>query len=247
MPKDIRSISAFGTEISFEVDRSSRRRNITIEIADGGKVIAKTPKRVEDGEIEKVVRDNARWILTKLADAKKNRSAKAKRKFEDGETLLFKGDEYKLKLVDATGAFPVGEVLLEDGTLAVSVFLELAASDPLSAVRDPLVQWYKQQAAIHFRSRASHFAGLFGVEVRQVIIRDQKRRWGSCNAQGELRFCYRLIMADPNVIDYVIAHEVCHLLEMNHSAAYWDTLANVMPDYKARRHELRRIGGMLVL
>ncbi len=242
------SIQAFGTVINFAVDRSSRRRNITIEIQPEGLAVVKAPLRVADREIEKVVRDNARWVLTKLAEeSQSTKPGTTKRQFVHGEVLLYLGNEYKLMVIAATTQFPVGEVKLENHAIAVSAFLELAETDPTSSVREPLQQWYVQQAGSHFQQRATHFAGLFGVDVKQVLVRDQKRRWGSCNANGVLRFCYRLIMAPPAVVDYVVAHEVCHLLEMNHSPAYWDTLGSVMPDYKARRHELKRIGGSLVL
>lgn len=247
MPDDTRSIQVFGTSIDFAVDRSSRRRNITIEIADGGKVVVKAPLRAADTEIERVVGKNARWILTKLAQAGNSSPAKAKHRFVDGEMLTFRGDEYTLKLIEATAEFPVGEVKLEGDTIFVSAFLELAGVDPVTAVRDPLVQWFWHQAEVYLPRRARHYADLLGVEVSQVLVRDQKRRWGSCNAQGVLRFNYRIIIAKPSIIDYVVAHEVCHLLELNHSAAYWKTLGKIMADYRARRHELGKIGGTLVL
>ena len=247
MTRGLRSIQVFGTAISFAVDRSSRRRNITIEIAPGGQVVVKAPLRTSASEIERVVRDNARWILTKLAEVAKDTPAKAKRSLVAGELLLFRGTEYKLRLVAATSQFPVGEVSLAGGNIYLSAFLDLAGSDPGTSVRGPLVQWYKRQAQAYLPARVAHYAAMLGVEVKQVLIRDQQRRWGSCNSQGVLRFNYRIIMAPPRVTDYVVAHEVCHLHELNHTAAYWANLERVMPDYRARRHELKQMGGTLVL
>ena len=242
-----RSIQVFSSTVHFAVDRSPRRRNITIEIAPGGQVVVKAPLRTSASEVDRVVWDNARWILTKLADAATNKPAQAQRRFVDGEELTFRGDDYKLKLSEASSEFPVGEVRLEGDNIAVATFLELGSAERVEAIRSSLLQWYRHQAQAYLPARVAHYADLLGVEVRQVLIRDQQRRWGSCNSQGVLRFNYRIIIAPPRVTDYVVAHEVCHLLEMNHSAAYWANLERVMPDYRARRHELKRIGGTLVL
>lgn len=95
--------------------------------------------------------------------------------------------------------------------------------------------------------RAAYYAGILHVTYGQITIRDQKSRWGSCSSQGNLNFTWKLILAPPEVLDYVVVHELCHRLEMNHSAAFWNQVEKVMPDYKVRRQWLKENGWLLEL
>ena len=91
-------------------------------------------------------------------------------------------------------------------------------------------------------ARVAHFAPIVGVSYGRVTIRCQKTRWGSCSSRGELTFNWRLIMAPPEMIDYVVVHELCHLNHMDHSPAYWKSVGNILPDYKVRREWLKENG-----
>ena len=87
--------------------------------------------------------------------------------------------------------------------------------------------------------RASYFARLMGVSYRNITIREQKTRWGSCSSEKNLNFNWKLILAPPEVLDYVVVHELAHRKEMNHSKAFWNIVERYLPDYKERRRELR--------
>ncbi|MFM2330544.1 MAG: hypothetical protein RLZZ26_51 [Candidatus Parcubacteria bacterium] len=90
------------------------------------------------------------------------------------------------------------------------------------------------------RERLQHFNQVYGYQIGKVAIRKQRTRWGSCSKQGNLNFNYRIIHLPESERDYVIAHELCHIGEFNHSKAFWDLLARAIPDWKARRAALRR-------
>ena len=109
-------------------------------------------------------------------------------------------------------------------------------------------------AKIYFPKRCGELVRLTGGHYEKIMIRDQKTRWGSCSQTGTLSFNYRLMMAPPEVIDYVIVHELCHLTHMNHSKAFWNMVADILPDYTERKkwlkvhgHELNEVHYLLSL
>ena len=111
----------------------------------------------------------------------------------------------------------------------------------------PLVEaWYRQQARAHVASRIAHFAPRVGRAPVRISIRAQRTRWGSCSGRGTISINWRLMLASPEVLDYVIVHELCHLLQANHSARFWREVARVMPEYVGYQQQLREFGRQLV-
>lgn len=106
---------------------------------------------------------------------------------------------------------------------------------------------YRHAAKEYITKRADYFADQLGVTYNTITIRDQKTRWGSCSSKGNLSFNWRLILAPPKVLDYVVVHELCHRREMNHSPRFWALVESVMPDYKQHRKWLKDNGDKLVL
>jgi len=104
-----------------------------------------------------------------------------------------------------------------------------------------LEQQYRARAKKHLPARVAHFAAIMGVSPTQVKINGAKTRWGSCSAQGNLNFSWRVMLADDDVIDYVVVHELAHLRQMNHSKAFWAVVAQVLPDYQLRQAKLRSL------
>lgn len=120
-------------------------------------------------------------------------------------------------------------------------------SDLSQTQRLALEQRYIKAAREYFPKRAAYFQPLTGGEYHRITIRDQKTRWGSCSARGTLSFNWRLMLAPPAVLDYVVVHELCHLTHMNHSPAFWQAVADVCPDYRIHRKWLKDHGHELVL
>ena len=120
-------------------------------------------------------------------------------------------------------------------------------SDLTPAQRAALTQRYIAAAKEYFPKRAAYFQQFTGGAYNRITIRDQKTRWGSCSAKGTLSFNWRLMLAPPAILDYVVVHELCHLTHMNHSAAFWQAVAEVYPDYHTARKWLKDHGHELVL
>ena len=100
----------------------------------------------------------------------------------------------------------------------------------------------KGQALKILKERLKYFNGHYGFAYKGIMIRDQKSRWGSCSAKGNINFNYKLILLPPELRDYVVVHELCHLKELNHSRKFWGLVAEAAPDYKAKRRKLKGIG-----
>ena len=114
---------------------------------------------------------------------------------------------------------------------------------PLSEAEQRL---YRDKAREIFEQKVSYYAQMMGVSYGRIAIRDQKTRWGSCSGKGNLNFNCLLMMAPDEVVDYVVVHELCHLIEMNHSKAFWAQVEQVMPDYKKHRKWLKDHGNEIM-
>lgn len=131
---------------------------------------------------------------------------------------------------------------LRGAFLEVSLSAGVSEGERRSVVIESLEAWYETQARAALLDRVRFFAPLLGVEPKTVRVRNQKTRWGSCGKDGTLYFSWRLIMALPTVVDYLVVHELCHLQRPGHGRAFWSLVASVLPDYQERRVELRRDG-----
>ena len=238
-----RSISHRGSIIRYTVLRSARRKKtltITIDPVDGVRVLV--PLRTPNSEIESMVRKRADWILRKLAE---ERTEAQPRRFVTGETLYYLGRELPLLVQLTTDRAP--SVSLEADTFRIACPVSLPDEDRAAAIRHALLDWYGERAAELLQASVERWQPRVGTSPTRISIGDQKTRWGSCSSKGSLRFNLRLAMVPQALIDYVTVHELCHLLEANHSAAFWQQVSLAMPDYEARRSSLRDLEPLLGL
>lgn len=220
--------------------RSRRRRKtieITVDPVQGVRVAA--PARAALAEIEEIVARRAEWIRGRLQEHAAIFPADG-RLFESGELFDYLGREVSLRVT--RDRRPQGtRVRLAQGRLEVTL-APTGNGAAREAVEAALERWYRARAARAIRSRVAHYAAATGDRPKDVVIRSQERRWGSCSSDGTLRFNWRIIMAPLPVVDYVVVHELCHLHHPHHQRAFWDAVAAVMPDYQAARAQLRREG-----
>lgn len=148
----------------------------------------------------------------------------------------------------------ISRLLIEKRIWIITKYLEVQdrqrrrpVSDLTDAQRTALEQRYIAAAKEYFPKRAAYFQQFTGGSYSRITVRDQKTRWGSCSARGTLSFNWRLMLAPPAILDYVVVHELCHLTHMNHSAAFWQKVESVYPDYRTARQWLKDHGPELVL
>lgn len=238
-----RSIEHDGATIRYTVVRSARRRKtLTITIDPGNGVRVLVPARTPNAEIEAIVRKRAGWILRKFAEERPEPQHKP---LETGDTLHYLGSEVRLLVQFTSDEAPT--VSLDSGVLTVACPVRLPDKDRAAAIRWALLGWYRERAAELLWGSVERWQPRVGVSAAHISIGDQKTRWGSCSSKGSLRFNLRLAMVHQALIDYVAVHELCHLLEANHSESFWQHVRQFMPDFEDRRRRLRQIEGTLAL
>jgi predicted metal-dependent hydrolase len=207
-------------------------RNVVMRI-DGDGLLVSAPRSASVAAIEAVLAEKARWILKRLAEnAARPRFDPA---WVDGEALPWLGGTLTLRVESATRLWPVERV---GGMLVVA---HPQAREPATAQR-LVTDWYDEQALSLFQQRAAALAPLLGVAPPRIRLSSSRSEWGSCSANARVLLNRRLIHLPPHLIDYVIAHELAHLRELNHSPRFWDLMARACPEHRALRRELRRYG-----
>lgn len=238
------TINFGGEVVSFAIERTTRRKTVAISVGyDGIRVLA--PADLDDSRIVGIVRQKGPWVLRKQAGYRELGGAPLVREFVSGETYLYLGRQYRLRVLPDPETV-VSRITARGSALMGPVPAELDATLRKVAIRSALRHWYRDRAKAHLPTRAAAMANLLGIPTPSVRIVDQSKRWGSCDAKGHIRLNWRLVMAPMSLIDYVIAHEVCHVLEHNHSRRFWRSLETIMPDYEARVRELDRLGHLFV-
>jgi len=225
--------------------RRARRRSIGFVVGPEGLSVS-APRWVGLREVEAALAEKGDWIVRKLVEQReRSRRLEASRiEWRDGVAVPFLGVPVTVVL-DPAAAVP-GGVQLEDAALAPEAVprralrIGLARSATPAQIRDAVQSWLQRQARRVFEERCGVYAARLGVRVSRLALSSAQTRWGSANANGAIRLNWRLIHFALPTIDYVVAHELAHLREMNHSARFWDVVRSVVPDYEQARATLRR-------
>ena len=204
----------------------SRRKTIAIYIRDG-KVEVRAPLRALKSDIDRFVLSKEDWIHKNLAKQTAQASKREDFVVDYGSLLTWRGQTYPLTPRSGSKAG-------FDGT----VFYMPPGLHP-AQIKATCVKLYKRLAQIHFEDRVSYFSGIMGVTPSVVKVNGAKTRWGSCSSKKSINFSWRLALADDDVIDYVVVHELAHLTQMNHSQRFWAIVEGVMPDYASKKQRLK--------
>jgi predicted metal-dependent hydrolase len=226
-----------GHVVDYELLRS-RRRTMTFSVSNDG-LSVRAPFGMPQHTIEAAVQEKGRWIVRKLGGMQQReaRVAALKMDWQAGATLDYFGQPLQVVLSpDATTT-----QLIHSSDTSDKKILQLAGLNNASEkkIRDSTKQWLVEQATQHYTARMNHYAPLLGVKWQSMSLSSANTRWGSAKADGSIRLHWRLIQFDASVIDYVVAHELSHLRELNHSPRFWATLASVMPDYEMAQRLLK--------
>lgn len=212
----------------------AKRRTIALIVERDGSLTVRAPKRATLQDIHCFIQEKEKWI-ERSRERLKAIVTVPKKEFADGETFLFLGKEYELRLVPNQR-----QTLHFDSGFT----LKASARPRGEAV---FTKWYKTQALTVFTERVSHYATLHKFEPKQVKVNSARTRWGSCTSTGTINFTWRLVMAPVEVIDYVVLHELAHLKIKNHSPRFWKLVESLCPEFKRHRKWLREHGEKLNL
>lgn len=218
-----------GRAIEYELKRS-KRRTIGFLIDEHGLSVT-APRWVTLADVEDAVREKARWIVNKTAEWQARRSRqRTPTVWQHGTRVPYLGGDVVVAL--GGGA---REPRLEEGTL----HLALPAEAGPQQVRDTVLAWLQGRARALFADRLAVYAERMEVRFRNFRLSSAATRWGSCNANGTICLNWRLIHFSQEIVDYVVAHELAHLKEMNHGPRFWAEVAGVLPGFEAARAALR--------
>ena len=237
------SIRFGDTTIEFQVRRSERRKK-TVEVTiDGGGVQVAAPMDTPAEDLQTLVRRRAPWILNHASDGM---LAVAPKRFVSGETLPYLGRNVRMVFETADVLTP--QVRFDHWRFNIRVPQGLEGEQRHQRVRKAIIAWYRRRAEVRLEKGVKKWLPRFGGgPVPDVLIRDQRQRWGSCAPDGTLRFNWRVVMLEPALVDYVIVHELAHLAVRSHSDDYWKLLNRIVPDAQERRRKLRDVGRFLPL
>lgn len=222
-----------GRLVAVEVRVSARARNYRLSIPHHGAPVLTVPRHGRWSEAEAFLNRQTPWLAARLKRVAKPVS------FRAGAKVPLRGVDHRIVATDSIRGRV--EVALTDEAPVLMVPGEAAHR----ARR--LVDWLKTEAQRDLERRVAVHARRLGVTVKSVAMRSQSTRWGSCSSTGRLNFNWRLVLAPPYVLDYVAAHEVAHLLEMNHSQAFWDTVERTLPTMERGRAWLKAHGRQLMV
>ena len=229
-------IKVVDVDINYRIIRS-KRKTITLIIDPEEGLLVRAPERITDRQIEQIVRQKSNWIIKKQEKLKRIKPV-VEREFINGENLPFLGELYEIEVMES-GEIKSVTVSLEDGIFLIKVPHDLKGDNRKEEIKRRLVEWYKKEARSKYKERVEHYRKKLGVSYNKIFIRDQKTRWGSCSSKGNLNFNWRLIMAPLSIMDYIVVHELVHLIHPNHGRDFWKLVESVIPDYKEKKQWLR--------
>ena len=234
------SIEAFttiaGRRIAYLIVHSKRAKRLRVTVKDA-KITVTLPAGVRANEAEKMLQQHSAWLLKHL-DAVPRRRVPAKTL--PTNVILLHGEATRIEVIQEPER--QSRVRVEEKTGRLVVRVPAGTREP---PRRLVIPWLKQQARDEIEVVVRRQAARMGVTYKTISIRDQRTRWGSCSNMGSLSFNWRLVMAPPAVLEYVVIHELAHRKQQNHSKAFWQVVAQYYPDYKAVRVWLRGNASLL--
>jgi predicted metal-dependent hydrolase len=231
------SIQFFDRQIQYEIQRGNRKKTLALHVT-ADVVTIRVPQRLSDERISQFMTKKARWIYDRQARIRGDRLNRIGKNYVNGDPFPYLGHTYRLLIVkDAAVETPVCK--LWRGRLRVHIPPDLTDKSGKSAVKKALIAWYQGHTAKKINERLPSLAAQIGVQPKTIAIRNQKSQWGSCSRSGTVRFNWKIIMAPVAILDYIIVHELCHLVHNHHQAQFWNKVQSIIPDYKSRKDWLR--------
>ena len=222
-----RRATVAGQSITYELHRSAnRRKSISIQV-EGELLRVLAPKRTPLKHIDELIRQREQWIAERIAPPGQSG---LRLQLREGGQLPLLGQLYPVEVGMFLFAF--------DGTR-----FYVDETDPYCHIAAE--HWFRQFASNEFADRVDHWSGRVGAAPARIQVRNQKTRWGSASSNGTLSLNWRLMFAQPEIVDYVVVHELCHFIQPDHSTAYWSLVNKIMPDAQHWRSQLKEIGDSL--
>jgi predicted metal-dependent hydrolase len=227
--------------IDIDEIKRSNRKTIAILIRRDGTVIVRAPRRASLKHIQEVIDQKTDWIREKRDFVLKTFPQAKPKEFVSGEEFWYLGKSYPLEIV------PPASPRLNDSYPLALIDRFYLARTACKKGEQVFEAWYRKQARQVLEQRMQELADRYGFTAPKMRITSARTRWGSCSSSGYINFTWRLVMAPLEVIDYVVIHELAHLVHKGHTRVFWQKVKSIMPDYKQRSAWLDRNEGLLKL
>lgn len=229
-----------GQTVEYTVKRSLRRKKtISIKLDPQEGLVIYVPSVFPEAEIIRVLEEKWAWVWEKYEKHQKAVKKLGTTGLVTGRRLLYLGSWYTLKLTRLEASDP-GVLGVAGETILVNLPSAPGEQDSEEAIHRHLHQWYTTQASQILPERVKEYAERLKLSPSKITVRDQRSRWGSCSRSGSINLNWRLVMAPIRVIDYVVVHELVHMMVMDHSPIFWHMVEQVSPDYKDQQDWLRQ-------
>ena len=221
-----------GFDFEIEVKRTNRRKSASISL-QGNLVRFTVPKSLSEERIKELINKRSDWIKNKLKEQSLKPLFKPK-EYVSGETFTYLGRNYRLKVIESESP----SIKLIDGRLVAHIANK--DKNKQDSVKKLLEGWYKIHAEEKLVEKTVRLSKIVGVIPETISIKNYKSRWGSCSSKGDITYNWRIILTPHHIIDYVVIHELCHMLEHNHSPKYWRHVEHHIPNWRDCRDWLKR-------
>jgi predicted metal-dependent hydrolase len=226
--------------INYTLKRSrKRRKTLSLQISRAAEIVVSAPYFTPGREINRFVQEKQGWIDKTIQKHNRARHLNKEKEYISGEYFYYLGESFPL------------EVFFEPKERTGLVFwnkrFHLNAPEDRDMKKYFFFLWYKKKAFEYISGRVDLYCHKFNLKAHSVRITSAQKRWGSCSEDNNLTFSFRLIMAPPEIIDYVIVHEIMHIKEKSHAARFWKLVEEVMPEYKTHRRWLKECGETFLL
>ena len=226
-------------DLEIKIERTNRKRTISLLVKDE-KLIIKAPRSVSRKCLDELIQRRRNWIK-KRAILNFEEQNLRNREFIDNEKFYYRGNGYRLSLIYGS----------KEAVNIVGDLLQVNYKDDRSinrnAIKRLLEDWYLKESTEILKARTAELAQQMRVQTSGITVKNYNSKWGSCAANNKISYNWRIIMAPDCVVDYLIVHELCHILEPNHSKNFWHLVGTYCEDFKKKRKWLRENGHRLVL
>ncbi|UWG50710.1 putative metal-dependent hydrolase [Halalkaliarchaeum sp. AArc-CO] len=233
MSSEHRQVTVANEPIEYHVRRSSNATEPRIDVGIH-EITVVLPEGVS-ADPEQLLLENGHWVVAKKRKFDRYREQVPERKFEEGTTFPFLGEPHEI-VVEVRSAAEI-----------VDRTIRLAEHNvERTSLKRALETFYRRKAREQFEEYAGHYAAEMGVEYDRIEVRNQRTKWGSCSTNGTIGLNWRLMMAPPEIVEYVVIHELAHIQEPNHSEAFWSLVERYDPEYRAHKNWLAENSTRLV-
>ena len=222
-------------DITYILQKNDRKTG-SIYVERDGRITVLVPKRTSNAEVEEILEQKRKWIYTSLAEWEDLNAARVAREFVNGEGFLYLGRSYRLRLVDE-----------QDEPLALKQGYFCLCRAKNGKPENAFKNFYRDKGLAKIQERIGKYQAKMGVQIENVRVIELQNRWASCSKHGNLNFHWKCVMAPLTILDYIIVHELAHLIHSNHSPAFWGEVEKVIPDYRERKEWLRKNGAGMTI